>query len=32
MGSERGAVDVILILIMLNGRIFVPSRDDPRNG
>jgi hypothetical protein len=31
-GSGRGVVGAILILIKLNGHIFVPSRDDPRNG
>ena len=31
-GSGRGVVGAILILIKLNGHIFVPSRVDPRNG
>ena len=31
-GSGRGVVGAILILTMQNGHLFVPSRDDPRNG
>ena len=31
-GSGRGIVGAILILTMQNGHLFVPSRDDPRNG